>query len=207
MRSQIREKSVKGRVACSTELAGCLFVKQVLSPLLVCCRFIRYQSDLPLTSRGFSVASGMSRKCPPELQSEIDRVLDKQTSTRDSSSHTWGAWMSSEGQALRATIDAPNALIRAVPRVCHREESRPEASSKEGTPATQGRRIMSGSLQHGADPSCSLDPLISLMCPACLLARRPVSERPSAGVSRLQRGLCHKEEVPSVARKPKRSGC
>ena len=139
---------------------------KVLPPLLVCYRFIRYQSDLPLTSRGFSVASGMSRKCPPELQSEIDRVLDKQTSTRDSSSHTWGAWMSSEGQALRATIDAPNALIRAVPRVCHREESRPEASSKEGTPATQGRRIMSGSLQHGADPSCSLDPLRSLMSPA-----------------------------------------
>ena len=72
---------------------------KVLSPLLVCWRYIRYQSDLPLTSRGFSLAFGMSRKCPPELKSGIDRVLDKQTSTRDSSSHTWGAWMSNEGQA------------------------------------------------------------------------------------------------------------
>ena len=96
-------------------------------------------------------------------------------------------------------LDAFNALLCAVPRVYHREESRHEASSKEGTPATQGQREMSGSLQHGADPSCSLDPLISLMSPARLLARRPVSERPSAGVSRLQRGLCHEEEVPSVS--------
>ena len=37
---------------------------------------IRYQSDLPLTSRGFSVASAVRRKCPPELVSGIDRVID-----------------------------------------------------------------------------------------------------------------------------------
>ena len=35
--------------------------------------------------------------------------------------------------------------------------------------------------------------------PCSLLALHPVSERPSAGVSRLQRGLCHEEEVPSVS--------
>ena len=98
---QLRKNSAKGCVASSTELAarGLLTPSEARSALLVCCRFIRYQSNLPLVSRGFSLAFGMSRKCPPELKSGIDRVLDKQTSTRDSSSHTWGAWMSNEGQA------------------------------------------------------------------------------------------------------------
>ena len=85
---------------CNARLDGLLTASGLdLCPLPVCRRSIWYQSDLPLTSRGFSVASGMSRKCPPELVSGTDRVLDKQTSTRDSSSHTWGAWMSNEGQA------------------------------------------------------------------------------------------------------------
>ena len=100
-RRQLCKVSAKCRVVCSMELAGHVLSTRpkVLSPLLVCWRYIRYQSDLPLTSRGFSLAFGMGRKCPPELKSGIDRVLDKQTSTRDSSSHTWGAWMSNEGQA------------------------------------------------------------------------------------------------------------
>ena len=101
VRSQIRKKSVKGRVACSTELAGCLFdPPKVLSPLLVCCRFIRYQSDLPLVSRGFSAASGMRTKCPPELQSGSRRVLEIHTPTRDTLTLTWGGLMSSQGGSL-----------------------------------------------------------------------------------------------------------
>ena len=111
-----------------------------------------------------------------------------------------------DAPSLRATLDAPNALIRAVPRVCHREESRPEASSKEGTPATQGQREMLCSLQHGAGRSCPFNPAKGTVTAACLLALYSVSERSSAGLSRLQRGLRHEEEVPSVARKPKRSG-
>ena len=53
----------------------------MISPVLVCCRFIRYQTNLPLVSRGSSFASGMIRKCPPNLVNGIDRVLDvyKQT--------------------------------------------------------------------------------------------------------------------------------
>ena len=62
------------------------------------------------------------------------------------------------------------------------------------------------SLQHGADPSRSLDPLRSSMSPARLLARHPVSERPFAGVSQLQRGLCSQAEVRSTALKRNRSG-
>ena len=44
--------------------------------MLVCCRFIRYQTNLSLVSRGSSFASGMSRKYPPNLVNGIDRVLD-----------------------------------------------------------------------------------------------------------------------------------
>jgi hypothetical protein len=101
VRSQIRKKSVKGRVACSTELAGCLFdPPKVLSPLLVCSRFIRYRSGLPLVSRGFSAASGMRTKCPPELQSGSGRVLDFYTPTRDTLTLSQGGRMSSQGGSL-----------------------------------------------------------------------------------------------------------
>ena len=129
VRSQIRKKSVKGRVACSTELAGCLFdPPKVLSPLLVCCRFIRYQSDLPLVSRGFSAASGMRTKCPPELQSGSGRVLDLYTPTRDTLTLTWGrsdVKSRRKPPSFSAMFGAFNALLRAVPWVHHREESMP----------------------------------------------------------------------------------
>ena len=82
---QLRKNSVKGCVASSTELAtrGLLTPSEARSALLVCCRFIRYQSNLLLVSRGSSLAFGMSRECPPELVSGIDRVLHNNTPTRD----------------------------------------------------------------------------------------------------------------------------
>ena len=40
--------------------------------------------------------------------------------------------------SLRAMLDAFNALLCAVPRVYHREESRSKASGEEETPAMQG---------------------------------------------------------------------
>ena len=95
--------------------------------------------------------------------------------------------------------------MRAVPRVCHREKSRPEASSEEQTPATQGQREMSCTLQHGVDRSRSLDPVRSSISPARLLPLYPVSERSPAGLSRLQRGLQHEDEVPCRAAERKRS--
>ena len=110
-----------------------------------------------------------------------------------------------DSPSLRATIDAPNALMRAVPRVCHREKSRSEASSEEQTPATQGQREMSCTLQHGVDRSRSLDPVRSSINPARLSALYSVSERSPAGLSRLQHGLHHEKEVPSGGGERKRS--
>ena len=67
MGRQLRKDSAKCCVVCSMELAGHVLSTRpkVLSPLLVCWRYIRYQSDLPLVCRGFSAASVMRRKCPP----------------------------------------------------------------------------------------------------------------------------------------------
>ena len=163
-RRQLCKDSAKCRVVCSMELAGHVLSTRpkVLSPLLVCWRYIRYQSDLPLTSRGFSLAFGMSRKCPPELKSGVDRVLDVHTPTCDTCILTWGGLMSSvrpDPPSLRATLDAFNALMRAVPWVYHREGSRPEASSKDRTPATQEQRERLCSKQHRAGYSWPLDPL------------------------------------------------
>ena len=108
--------------------------------------------------------------------------------------------------SFSAMFGAFNALLRTVPRVHHREESRPEASSEEQTPATQGQREMSCTLQHGVDRSRSLDPVRSSINPARLSALYSVSERSPAGLSRLQRGLWHEHEVPSRAGERKRSG-
>ena len=86
--------------------------------VLVCCRVIRYQSDLPLVSCGFSVASIMSRKRPPELESGIDRVLDNPTPTRDTFILLLGRLdvkSRPDPPSLRATLDAFNALMHAVP--------------------------------------------------------------------------------------------
>ena len=84
-RRQLRKGSAKGDVTCSMELTRHVrwSHSETDSPLLVCSRFIRYQSDLPLVSRSFSAASGMRTKCPPELQSGSGRVLDFYTPTRD----------------------------------------------------------------------------------------------------------------------------
>ena len=103
----------------------------------------------------------MSRKCPPELKSGVDRVLDVHTPTCDTCILTWGGLMSSvrpDPPSLRATLDAFNALMRAVPWVYQREGSRPEASSKDRTPATQEQRERLCSKQHRAGCSWPLDP-------------------------------------------------
>ena len=116
--------------------------------------------------------------------------------------------MSSQGglsPSLRAMLDALNALMHAVARVYHREGSRPEASSEDKTPATQGQHEMSCSVQHGDHPSCALEQLRSSISPARLLPLYPVSERSPAGLSRLQRGLQHEDEVPCRAAERKRS--
>ena len=99
---QLRKNSAKGCVASSTELAtrGLLTPSEARSALLVCCRFIRYQSDLPLVSRGFSVTSSMRTKCPAELQSGSGRVLEIHTPTCDTLTLTWGGLMSSQGGSL-----------------------------------------------------------------------------------------------------------
>ena len=91
IRRQLRKNRAKGCVASSTELAtrGLLTPSEARSALLVCCRFIRYQSNLLLVSRGFSVISGMSRKCPLEMMTGIDRILDVYTPTRDILILTW----------------------------------------------------------------------------------------------------------------------
>ena len=79
----------------------CWSHSEARSALLVYCRFIRYQSGLPLVSRGFSAASGMRTKCPPELQSGSRRVLEIHTPTRDTLPlYTWGGLMSSQGGSL-----------------------------------------------------------------------------------------------------------
>ena len=78
----------------------CWSHSEARSALLVYCRFIRYQSGLPLVSRGFSAASGMRTKCPPELQSGSGRVLEIHTPTRDTLTLTWGGLMSSQGGSL-----------------------------------------------------------------------------------------------------------
>ena len=99
-RRQIRKDSAKCCVVCSMELAGHVLSTRpkVLSPLLVCWRYIRYQSDLPLVSRGFSVASGIRTKCPPELASGSGRLLDKHRPARDTFILMWGGRMPSQGQ-------------------------------------------------------------------------------------------------------------
>jgi len=90
-RRQLRKDSAKGRLASSTELAarGPLTPSEARSALLVYCRFIRYQSNLPLVSRGFSAAPGMRTKSLPEVVIGIDRVLDVYTPTRDTLILTW----------------------------------------------------------------------------------------------------------------------
>ena len=176
--------------------------------LLVCWRVIRYQGAYLAVSRGFSFTSGMSRKCPPELKSGVDRVLDVHTPTCDTCILTWGGLMSSvrpDPPSLRATLDAFNALMRAVPWVYHREGSRPEASSKDKTPATQEQRERLCSKQHRAGCSWPLDPFRSSISTARLLPLHPVSKQSPAGLSRLQRGLQHEDEVPCRAAERKRS--
>ena len=64
---------------------------------------------------------------------------------------------------------------------------------------------MSCSVQHGAHPSCALEPLGSSISPARLLPLHSVSERSPAGLSRLQRCLRHEDKVPSRAAERKRS--
>ena len=115
--------------------------------------------------------------------------------------------MSSQGGSLHhsAMFGAFNALLRAVPWVHHRKESRPEASGEEQTPATQGQREMSCSVQRGDHHSCALEPRRSSISPARLLPLYPVSERSLAGLSRLQRGLQHEDEVLCRAAERKRS--
>ena len=207
VRSQIRKKSVKGRVACSTELAGCLFVKQVLSPLLVCCRFIRYQSDLPLVSRGFSAASGMRTKCPPELQSGSGRVLDFYTPTRDTLTLSQGGRMSSQGGSLHHSqqCSAPSTRSCAlyigsitVRRACLKLVAKTRRQLRKGS--TKCRVVCSMEITPHV-----LEPLRSSISPARLLPLHSVSKRPSAGLSRLQRRLRHEDEVPSRAAERKRS--
>ena len=101
IRRQLRKNRAKGCVASSTELAarGLLTPSEARSALLVCCRFIRYQSDLPLVSRGFSVASSMRTKCPAELQSGSGRVLEIHTATCDTLTLSQGGRMSSQAEA------------------------------------------------------------------------------------------------------------
>ena len=73
---------------------------KVLSPLLVCWRYIRYQSDLPLVSRGFSMGYTMRKKCPPEVESGSGRVLEIHTPTCDTLTLSQGGRMSSQGGSL-----------------------------------------------------------------------------------------------------------
>ena len=182
----------KGTVTAACLLALYSVSKRSSAGLSRLQRHLRYEDEVPPRAG--------KRKRSPSRQT--------QTSARHFHPHVGrpDAKPRSDTPSLRATLDAPNALMRAVPRVCHREESRPEASSKEGTPATQGQREMLCSLQHGAGRSCPFNPAKGTVTAACLLALYSVSERSSAGLSRLQRGLRHEEEVPSIARKPKRSG-
>ena len=56
--------------------------------------------------------------------------------------------------SFSAMFGAFNALLRTVPRVHHREESRPEASGEEKTPATQGKRKKLCNMQYRASWSC-----------------------------------------------------
>ena len=95
--------------------------------------------------------------------------------------------------------------MRAVPRVHHREGSRPEANSEDKTPATQGQRVGSCSLQHGDDLSCVWEPLRGTISPDRLFPLHSVSKQSPAGLSRLQRRLRHEDEVPSRAGKRNRS--
>ena len=74
--------------------------RRTISPVLVCCRFIRYQSDISLVSRGFSVASSMRTKCSAELQSGSGRVLEIHTPTCDTLTLSQGGRMSSQGGSL-----------------------------------------------------------------------------------------------------------
>ena len=82
-RRQLRKGSTKCRVVCSMEITPHVrwSHSEARSALLDCCRFIRYQIDLPLVSRGFSAASGMRTKCPLELQCGSGRLLDIHTPT------------------------------------------------------------------------------------------------------------------------------
>ena len=208
VRSQIRKKSVKGRVACSTELAGCLFdPPKVLSPLLVCCRFIRYQSDLPLVSRGFSAASGMRTKCPPELQSGSRRVLEIHTPTRDTLTLTWGGLMSSQGGSLHHSqqCSAPSTRSCAlylgsitVRRAYLKLVAKTRRQLRKGS--TKCRVVCSMEITPHV-----LEPLRSSISPARLLPLHSVSKRPSAGLSRLQRRLQRVDKVPSRLGERKRS--
>ena len=143
VRSQIRKKSVKGRVACSTELAGCLFDTEGT---------VTAARLLPLHSISERSPAGLSRLQRrlrhedevPSRAAERKRSRSRflYTNARHLDPHLGRSDVKSRRKpsSFSAMFGAFNALLRAVPGVHHREESKHEASSEDKTPATQGQR-------------------------------------------------------------------